>query len=724
VWLLLFTTAALAASVGDVRGVVHDAEHRPITHAAVELQAVTSAWSQSTETGPGGEFAFRSVPVGQYLLKVSQSGFAATVLRLTVSSGAAPSTHIQLAPGTATDTVTVSAPTLATEDTFTPKTLLGRQDIALTPGADRTNSLAMITNFVPGAYLVHDQLHVRGGHQVTWEIDGVEIPNTNIASNLGPQIDPKDIDYMEVERGSYSAGEGNRTYAVFNIVPRTGFERNDEAELIASAGSYGQTNDAVSVGGHTNDFAYFGSLNANRSGLGLMTPSEQIIHDAVKGYGGFATLVYNVSPNDQLRFITSARRDEYEIPNTPDQPANDLQREADAYAILSWVHTLSREAILRSSLFYHYNRADLDAAPTDFPISTTDQRSSDYLGGEENLRVSAHDNDLEAGLVGFGQQDSHFFNVVFNDASDPPLEQSLRLSGSVQAAYLQDTYRPTPWLTLSAGLRQTHFEGLITENATDPRVGATVKIPGLNAVLRAFWGKFYQPPPLETISGPLLAFAQQSELAFLPLHGERDKELQFGVTLPLHGWTLDIGHFRTEARNFFDHNPIGNSDVFLPITITGALIRATELTVRSPRLWSAVELHIAYSNQTADGFGTINGGLTDFSPPTGYYALDHDQRNTLNAGVDAQLPGQAFASLNLYCGSGFSNGDAPPSHLPSHASIDLSVGKTFGKSLTASLTILNLTNRHLLIDNSLTFDGVHWNNPREIYAELRYRFGY
>jgi hypothetical protein len=724
VWLLLCANAALAASVGDVRGIVHDTEHRPIAHATVELQAVNSAWSQSTESGAGGEFAFRAVPVGRYLLKVSQSGFASTVLRLTVNSGPAPSTHVQLAPGTSTDTVTVSAPALATSDTFTPKTLLGRQDIALTPGADRTNSLAMITNFVPGAYLVHDQLHVRGGHQVTWEIDGVEIPNTNIASNLGPQIDPKDIDYMEVERGSYAAGEGNRTYAVFNVVPRTGFERNDEGELIASAGSFGQTNDAVSIGGHTVDFAYYASLNANRSELGLMTPSEQIIHDAVTGYGGFATLVFNLSPDDQLRLITSARRDDYEIPNTPDETADDVQREADAYTILSWVHTLNPEAVLRSSLFYHYNRADLDAAPSDFPISTTDQRSSHYFGGEENLRLSAHDNDLEAGLVGFGQQDNHFFDVVFNDGSNPPLEQSLRLSGSVEAAYLQDTYRPTTWLTLSAGLRQTHFEGLITENATDPRVGATVKIPGLNAVLRAFWGKFYQPPPLETISGPLLAFAQQSELAFLPLHGERDKELQFGVTLPLHGWTFDIGHFRTEAQNFFDHNPIGNSDVFLPITITGALIRATEITARSPRLWSAVELHIAYSNQTADGFGAINGGLTDFSPPTGYYALDHDQRNTLNAGIDAQLPGQAFGSLNLYSGSGFSNGDAPPSHLPSHASLDLSVGKTFGTTFTASVTVLNVTNRHLLIDNSLTFDGVHWNNPREIYAEFRYRFGY
>ena len=44
--------------------------------------------------------------------------------------------------------------------------------------------------------MVHDQLHVRGGHQVTWAIDGVPVPNTNIASNVGPQFDPKDIDYV------------------------------------------------------------------------------------------------------------------------------------------------------------------------------------------------------------------------------------------------------------------------------------------------------------------------------------------------------------------------------------------------------------------------------------------------------------------------------------------------------------------------------------------------
>ena len=75
-------------------------------------------------------------------------------------------------------------------------------------------------------------------------------------------------------------------------------------------------------------------------------------------------------------------------------------------------------------------------------------------------------------------------------------------------------------------------------------------------------------------------------------------------------------------------------------------------------------------------------------------------------------------------GSGFSNGSPPPSHLPGHTTFDLSVGKAFGESFSASVTALNVANRHLLLDNSLTFGGFHYNNPREILAEIRYRFHY
>jgi outer membrane receptor protein involved in Fe transport len=162
----------------------------------------------------------------------------------------------------------------------------------------------------------------------------------------------------------------------------------------------------------------------------------------------------------------------------------------------------------------------------------------------------------------------------------------------------------------------------------------------------------------------------------------------------------------------------------LPLTIDGALIQGNELAIRSPRLWNVGQFHLAYSNQTADGEGAINGGLTDFSPPAGSFALDHDQRNTANAGFDLNLPHRAFASMSVSYGSGFANGNAPPTHLPGHAEINLSGGKSFGESFSASLTILNLTNRHLLVDNSLTFGGVHYNDPRQIYAQIHYRFGY
>jgi outer membrane receptor protein involved in Fe transport len=80
--------------------------------------------------------------------------------------------------------------------------------------------------------------------------------------------------------------------------------------------------------------------------------------------------------------------------------------------------------------------------------------------------------------------------------------------------------------------------------------------------------------------------------------------------------------------------------------------------------------------------------------------------------------------VNVYYGSGFANGDGTPSHLPGHAEINMSVGKAFAKSFTASVTVLNLTDRHLLTDNSLIFGGFHYNDPREIIAEVRYRFGY
>jgi len=764
VLLMPFLALAVYASVfGSVRGIVHDPQHRPVENAMVMLHSKTSDWATTANTDSSGQFIFGAVPLGDYSVTVVASAFDQAAADVRVTSGSQPVLHFALRVATSKETVQVSgAPEAIPTDSATPTTLVSRLDIELTPGATRTNSLAMITDYVPGAYFTHDQLHVRGGHQTSWLIDGVPVPNTNIASNLGPQFDPKDIDYLEVDRGSYGAEFGDRTYGVFNVVPRTGFERNRQAELVLSAGNFYQTNDALSFGSHTERFAYYASLNANRSNLGIQTPVPQVVHDAENGYGGFVSLILNVDPSNQLRLVTSLRKDYYQIPYDPNP--NDIENapiaannfvaqypslnlrdgdhESDALANFSWVHTFNSKLLLTVSPFFHYNAANYDSALTD-PVATTEHRSSTYGGGQVSFGANVAKNNLQVGLYSFYQQDNELFGATFNPpdqnqciTSTNPLgvcqgvnpPDSEHPTGSLAAFFIDDKFKPTPWLTLTAGMRPTHFSGGVSESAISPRFGIALNVPHLNWTFRAFYGHYYQAPPLITASGPLVAFASVNNLGFIPLHGERDEEHQFGVTIPFHGWIFDADNFRTNVVNFFDHNNIGESNLFFPITISQAVIRGWEATLRSPRIAHRGQIHLAYSNQIAEGGGTITGGLTNFSLPAGLSPLDHDQRNTLNVGGDVTLPWRAYASTNVYYGSGFSNAfpgePYPGAYLPQHTTFDLSLGKDFGERFSASLNAINVANRRVELDNSVTFGGFHWNNPRELYVEIRYRFHY
>ena len=620
--------------------------------------------------------------------------------------------------------------------------MVDRQQIALTPGAARTNSMAMITDYVPGAYMVHDQLHIRGGHQTSWLVDGVPVPNTNIASNIGPQFDPKDVDYLEVSRGGYGAEFGDRTYGVFNVVPRTGFERNREAELVLSAGNFYQTNDQFSFGNHSERLAYYASINGNRSNLGLEPPTTAMIHDAANGFGGFTSLIFNATPADQLRFVAQARRDFYQVPFDPNDPntqgqfLHDANPESDSFAAFSWVRTLNPGLLLTVSPFYHYNSANYESSPQDFPSSDTENRASKYAGGQATLSWVAKRNNLRVGLYGFAQEDHQTFGLVCNDPSQSqcqgspssPLSETDNPSGSLAALYAEDQVKTTNWLTLNAGVRQTHFSGGIVENATSPRVGASLRIPKLNWVFRGFYGHFYQAPPLLTVSGPLLQLATNQNLGFAPLHGERDEEHQFGVTIPFHGWTLDADNFLTRATNYFDHNNFNNSEIFIPVTIEGARINGWELTLRSPRIHDRGQIYVTYSNQLALGCGGINGGLTDFSFGGGCGLLDHDQRNTLHIGGQFSLPWHVSASTDIFYASGFTNGDAPQmapgDHLQPHTTFDLALSREFRERFTVNLQAINVANRRVLLDNSFTFGGTHYINPREVFVQLRYRFHY
>ena len=397
-FLILSCLLVCAAAAGALQGIVHDPQHRPIPGAQIIING------QVLKSDANGEFRLDNVPEGSYQATVSAQGFQTLQKALAVTAGKSPVVHLQLEIAQLSETIEVAgaASKLKTQ-TSTVQTLVAPTEIAQTAGADQTNSLAMITNFTPGAYMVHDMLHMRGGHQVNWFFDGIPVVNTNIAANVATLINPKNVEELEIERGGYSSEYGDRTYGFFNVVTPSGFERDNEAELILSGGNFYSTDDQFNIGGHTQRFAYYASIDANRSQLGLGTPVSQVIHDQDSGVGGFLSLLYNPSPKDQVRWIVSLREDRFQIPNDQDQQASgirDVDLERDDLVGFHWAHSFSDGMLFSLSPYFHFNVAHYVSGPQDTPFILDDNARSSYVGGRAVLQAQKkrhNARDLEIG---------------------------------------------------------------------------------------------------------------------------------------------------------------------------------------------------------------------------------------------------------------------------------------------------------------------------------------
>jgi hypothetical protein len=753
--LLLASALCHATVFATVHGVVHDAEHRPIAGAAVTLHASGSDFVLRATTDAEGGFEFAQTPLGVYTLTVEAAGFEKDTETVTAASDTNPVLHIPLAVSGGTESVEVrgSAATVDADDTVTPTTLISRATIDETPGADRTLGNEMITDYVPGSYMTHDMLHMRGGHQTSWLIDGVAIPNTKIASNVGPQIDPKDIDSLETQRGSYAADQGDRTYGVFNVLPRNGFEFNHEGEVELSAGNFSSGQAQISLGNHSERTAWYTSVTGQRSDYGLATPVLDLHHDGTNSQSLFGSLIRNQTPKDQLRVDGQFRQDHFQIPYDPDPDdyecasdyycsadLRDAQTERDGFLIANWIHTLSPAALFSVAPFYHFNESDYDSNPNDLRVATTWHQASNDAGAQADAHADAAWNSLSGGVYSFYQRESDLYDVAAQgqcQADSSPC--NARAAAGLVEFYVADHLRLGQYVTLLGGERISIYRAEQNESAAYPRLGATVRIPRLNWVLRGFYGHFFQPAPIVTVSSSALNYATSmpnGENAFTPLPSERDEEHQVGIEIPYRGWMLDVDTFTNRVNNFLDHSNLGESNMYFPIAVDGALVRAWEMTLHSPELGHYGHFYVTYSNQIAEQRGNIIGGFTcslpddpacDLGPD--YTPLDHDQRDTLNTGFTANLPRHTWFSSNVYYGSGFVNGLAGSgegpyqgNYLPVHTTFDSSLGHSFGENWKASVTAINVTNHRVLLDNSITIGGFHFNDPRMFTAELRYRF--
>src|SRR5256714_4317066 len=275
--------------------------------------------------------------------------------------------------------------------------------------------------------MIHNILHVHGGHQVTWLVDGVPIPNTNSGVDVGTPFYINDIDYLEAQRGSYSVEYGERTDGIFGIGPRPGPGSNKEAELALIYGNFNLTDNFVSFADHTKRFVSYTSLHGFRTDYGLATPGPEVLHDKGSGVGGFASLIFGPSQANQFRFNASFERDNYQVPNNRDAQdagVRDSARQRDGFLFLTWVHTAGPHFVLTVSPFYHFTGGQFLGGPEDKPLVQRHDRSSHYGGGPPASPPATSPPSPKKGVYRVFQRDKHFFGLP--STNDSALDRSPR----------------------------------------------------------------------------------------------------------------------------------------------------------------------------------------------------------------------------------------------------------------------------------------------------------
>jgi hypothetical protein len=339
-----------------------------------------------------------------------------------------------------------------------------------TPGASRTIGMEMITDYVPGAYMTHDMLHMRGGHQTSWLIDGIAIPNTKIASNVGPQIDPKDIDSLETQRGSYAADVGDRTYGVFNVLPRNGFERTAKANCWSPAGNFYTGETQLSLGDHSESDRLVRQphrlplqLRPGHAGRRHLSRRHQLperlsLADPQPDPQRSTAPERPVPPGLTSRFptiptpTTGSRLQGY----YNSYGLRDAQTERDSFVIANWVHTLSPKALFSVAPFYHFNQANYDSPANRLP--RRHHLASDLeLRGRPGRRASGRRSEqlLRRPLLVLsgGERPLWLFRSTTASAPTQHSQHPANANAGLVEFYLSDHLRLGRYITLLGGER-------------------------------------------------------------------------------------------------------------------------------------------------------------------------------------------------------------------------------------------------------------------------------
>ncbi len=408
----LYASGQTAGS-STLSGTVTDPSGAVVPGATVEIRNPVSEYTRTVKTDDAGLFTFPNVPLNNYHMTVSISGFAPYAQDIDVRSAVPMNMKVTLQITANAETVTVQGEAgdlLENDPTF--HTDVDRQLFSKIPLESTSSELSsLVTLASPGVAADSNGLfHGLGDHaENSFSLDGQPITDqqSKVFSN---QIPLDAVQSMTVIGGAPPAEYGDKTSLVIDVTTRSGLgSTTPHGNLTAGYGTFGTS----TVDG---DFSYGGknwgnfiALGGSNTGRFLDPPEFEVFHDHGNEENVFDRVDYQLSSADALHLNFQYTRSWFQTPNSYDQQfqmpngipnlnpltglplgPTDQRSKIQTFNIApTWTHTLSPNSIfnltgfVRRDAFNYYPSDDPfnDLGPQNLQRETVAQQRTLLDGG-------------------------------------------------------------------------------------------------------------------------------------------------------------------------------------------------------------------------------------------------------------------------------------------------------------------------------------------------------
>ena len=689
---VLFTCAihAQSRSYTSVAGTVVDPTGAVVPGATIEIRNPVSQFERTTTTDNSGAFNIQNVPFNPYHLTVSATGFASFAQDVDLRSPLPVNVKVNLQLASAMQTVTVegnAADLLENDPTF--HTDIDRSLFDKMPLESVSSSVsALVTQASPGIAADSNGLfHGLGDHaENSFSLDGQPITDqqSKVFSN---QIPLDSIQSLEVISGAPPAEFGDKTSVVIQVTTRSGLgSKQPHGSFTTSFGTFGTATGGFDLAYGNDKAGNYISISGLNTGRFLDPPEFAVMHAKGNEENIFDRADYKFSNSDSMQLNLGFTRSWFQVPNSFDQQfhfgltdpitglplgPSDQRAQIKTFNVApSWTHLLNSNAVFTLGAFVRRDQFDYYPSANPFndlgPIQSSSIAQSrnltnaglrsdiNYTKGIHNIKAGAtyqqtflNENDT-LGIV-----DPNFLANTFgcpngNAAPDPcavltPFDltaggQSFAFHGHTDvkelALYLQDAITKGNW-QVNLGIRGDFYNGLVTHNEAEPRIGLAYNVKRTNTVLRASYARVLETPFNENlivssegcanvVLSPLLGC---SSFGLTPLQPGWRNEFHVGLEQAFGKYLVASGEYITKyTHNAYDFSVLGNTPITFPIGWTRSKIPGYAGRISVPNFHGFSAL-VVMSSVSARFFTPQESGAGAVpSAPIGVFRIDHDER--------------------------------------------------------------------------------------------------